>query len=54
VQLAGRKVIGAGAGGDEGARHVARRVERAAYQYERAFPINAHAALRGVHGFCNA
>ena len=45
----GAQVVGAAAGGDQGAGHVARGVERAADQLERGRPVQAHAALRRVH-----
>ncbi|MCY1517728.1 hypothetical protein D9M68_524250 [compost metagenome] len=43
------QVVGAAARGDERAGHVLRGIERAADQFERGRPIQAHAALRGVH-----
>ncbi len=45
----GRKMIGAGAGGDQRAGNVLGGVEAPADQFERRRPVDAHAALRGVH-----
>ena len=50
----GLEMIGAGTGRDHRARHVARGVEAAPDQFERSFPVEAHAALRGVHRFGDA
>ncbi len=48
------QMIGAAARCDQGARQVARRVERAADQLQRGRPVQAHAALRRVHGLGHA
>ena len=45
----GGEMIGAGAAGDQRARPVLGGVERAADQLQRGRPVDAHAALRGVH-----
>ncbi len=44
------EVIGAGAAADERAGKIPRRLEAAADQFERGRPVDAHAALGGVHG----
>ncbi len=48
------QVVGAAAAGHECARHVPRRIERAADEFQRGGPVQAHAALRGVHGLGHA
>ena len=48
------EMIGAGAGAEPRAGEVLRRVDAAADQFERAWPVHAHAALRGIHRFGDA
>ncbi len=47
-------MVGAGAAGDEGAGTIFGGGQRMADEVERALPVQAHAALGGVHGFGNA
>jgi len=48
------QMVGAAARRDERLRHVARFGHRALHEFERDFPRQTHAALRGVHRFGNA